>query len=299
MLTFSSILAVVAGSAYVYFFFSLVVSGINEWYARFVHRRARVLEAAMPELLGSVSCKAQSNLFFWRRRVPKCPNAAACRDNLATNFGAHPLIAGLASDYRFPSYIPPLHIGMVLVGLTLDVRPATPHQPPSIRVRRKIRGTATVITDAERKVMTGLIAGETNVRIVQARIEKWFDESGERVSGSYKRRTYRSLLFFSAVVTLLFNIDSILMFQTLAKSADATPTAGAAASALPLALGWNCSLTEWPCAPEGSAWAAIGGLLLTTLALTLGAPFWFDVLSKWVNLRQTGTPPQDRREITG
>jgi hypothetical protein len=35
----------------------------------------------------------------------------------------------------------------------------------------------------------------------------------------------------------------------------------------------------------------IVGLLLTAVALTLGAPFWFDLLSKLVKLRSSGDKP--------
>ncbi len=35
------------------------------------------------------------------------------------------------------------------------------------------------------------------------------------------------------------------------------------------------------------------GLLLTTLALTLGAPFWFDMINKLVNIRSGGKKPED------
>jgi hypothetical protein len=34
------------------------------------------------------------------------------------------------------------------------------------------------------------------------------------------------------------------------------------------------------------------GLLLTAGAVSLGAPFWFDLLNKAVNLRATGRPPE-------
>ena len=33
--------------------------------------------------------------------------------------------------------------------------------------------------------------------------------------------------------------------------------------------------------------------LVTALALSLGAPFWFDLLNRLVNLRQTGKPPDE------
>jgi hypothetical protein len=45
----------------------------------------------------------------------------------------------------------------------------------------------------------------------------------------------------------------------------------------------------WDKAPEGTAWISkILGILLTTLAMSLGAPFWFDMLKKAVNIRSSG-----------
>lgn len=40
------------------------------------------------------------------------------------------------------------------------------------------------------------------------------------------------------------------------------------------------------------------GLLLTVLALSQGAPFWFDLLQKLVNLRLAGNPPPDKKSTT-
>jgi hypothetical protein len=44
--------------------------------------------------------------------------------------------------------------------------------------------------------------------------------------------------------------------------------------------------------------AKVGGLLLTALMLSLGAPFWFDLLSKVARLRASGppAPPQEKRD---
>jgi hypothetical protein len=38
------------------------------------------------------------------------------------------------------------------------------------------------------------------------------------------------------------------------------------------------------------------GLLISVLAISMGAPFWFDTLSKFVNLRSAGTPPGETRK---
>ena len=38
------------------------------------------------------------------------------------------------------------------------------------------------------------------------------------------------------------------------------------------------------------------GLLITAFAVSLGAPFWFDVLNKAVSFRSSGTKPEEREE---
>jgi hypothetical protein len=67
---------------------------------------------------------------------------------------------------------------------------------------------------------------------------------------------------------------------------------------LPVPLGWH--FKKNPSDPQGfpfrpwrtyDFFAKLLGLLLTTFALSLGAPFWFDTLSRIARLRNSGTPP--------
>ncbi len=45
---------------------------------------------------------------------------------------------------------------------------------------------------------------------------------------------------------------------------------------------------------DAGAWAvALAGWLLTGFAVTFGAPFWFDVLGRFANLRAAGKKPAD------
>ena len=49
--------------------------------------------------------------------------------------------------------------------------------------------------------------------------------------------------------------------------------------------------------PVGAGWLVkIFGLLLTTLAIGQGAPFWFDLLQKLVNLRLAGDAPNEKKK---
>jgi hypothetical protein len=36
------------------------------------------------------------------------------------------------------------------------------------------------------------------------------------------------------------------------------------------------------------------GWLITAFAVSLGAPFWFDLLNKFVNVRASGKPPEEK-----
>ncbi len=51
----------------------------------------------------------------------------------------------------------------------------------------------------------------------------------------------------------------------------------------------------WRGLPQGAgAWLfKILGLAVTAIAVSFGAPFWFDLLNKLVNLRQTGKKPDE------
>ena len=74
--------------------------------------------------------------------------------------------------------------------------------------------------------------------------------------------------------------------------------------AIGLPLGWDTASTTPTCAQEtcdcSRFWCQLWritikgvGLMLTALALTLGAPFWFDMINKLVNIRSSGNKPED------
>jgi hypothetical protein len=58
-----------------------------------------------------------------------------------------------------------------------------------------------------------------------------------------------------------------------------------------LGLGW----TSFDDFSHQFGWRSFFGWLITALAISLGAPFWFDLLSKLVQLRGTGPKPDDKQ----
>lgn len=169
----------------------------------------------------------------------------------------------------------------------------------------------------------------TDLAEARARLEGWFDDAMDRVSGYYKRWAQLVIIVIAIVVATLFNVDTLAIASSLARDpakraalvsaaqeAVAHPPPGVAprpdasspegkqalatiaaiqseVAALELPVGWpDPSFNRESCC----SWLfkKILGVLLTAFALSLGAPFWFDLLGKLVNLRATGPAPDEK-----
>jgi hypothetical protein len=221
----------------------------------------------------------------------------------------------------YPSYLPSRTF---VAALTDMAREATSWQaeatPAEVeRARERVKAATGEIDEA--------IASIPNTRLSEALLavyrsagrdasafqhaaEQWFDDSMERVSGWYKRRVQLFLLAIATVVVLLLNADTITVGRVLwrddavraavVKQSEAAATSGsadavdAAVQELDLPLGWDFATGDGPSEiPDDplAIFAKVIGLALTIAAVLLGAPFWFDLLSKIMRVRSTGAPP--------
>jgi hypothetical protein len=187
-----------------------------------------------------------------------------------------------------------------------------------------------VLLDKTKREIT---AGEKGVRQFQDNLEGWYNDAMDRVGGWYKRWTQRILLGLAFVIVFAANADAVMLVQRLtmdsalrtsldtaaqdaAKLAPASNNGApnsdspriqavvAKAESLKLPLGWSLDPNDpwhvpwdkpWWILP-GWALSKLFGLLLSVFAVSLGAPFWFDTLSKFINLRGAGTPPGETKK---
>ncbi|MEM9775049.1 MAG: hypothetical protein AAF902_10740 [Chloroflexota bacterium] len=153
--------------------------------------------------------------------------------------------------------------------------------------------------------------------IAQARskIGDHFDQAMDRVSGWYKRQTAISIFGIALVVSVMLNVDSISLASSLANNPTLRSAVVAAAdngveelrgtvgeltensgtqdlvdelNQLGLPIGWNAQTI--PSTPAELV-NRILGWIVTTIAVSMGAPFWFDLLSKVSSLRIAGNKP--------
>jgi hypothetical protein len=186
--------------------------------------------------------------------------------------------------------------------------------------------------DALASVLSTTLATQgSSIQAVRLAIEKWFNDSMDRASGWYKRRTQARLLVIGLLLGFGCNIDTIGVARWLwqgdaarqsvvavaTEYAKNTPPPPADTSkdgmqkdghgkapTIPAQLAQIIDIDQkaaalqypigWPhTKQENSLWFLqyIFGSLLTAIAVSMGSTFWFDALTSIIKLRGTGPKP--------
>jgi hypothetical protein len=233
---------------------------------------------------------------------------------------------GVLPARPFPSYMNSKTFALTFLDTVAP--PPADKAVPSHDVLARARAYA-VAADTPESIRRPLLAfldqAGGDVARFRTSVETWFDLTMDRVSGWYKRRTQIALIIIAVIVTLIANADAVQVGRALwnddavraavvaqaqqaVDKGQATPDVGKGASqaadtlsqqvsdvkSLGLPLGWSTDSKDprW----FDSGWGAAGkvfGLIATMLALTLGAPFWFDLLGRVSRLRTTGKPERE------
>lgn len=256
------------------------------------------------------------------RNGPSPASSSETRAAHADMFFSHPAVqplvkppkSGSDGKGRRPSYVPSSTFATVLLNQATGGH-ATAATPGEVIARLPaVIGAA--VTDIGDEVTNVTANGAADLTALRAKIEHWYDTSMQRVAGWYKRKVQLALTIIALIVSIGLNADSIgvansLWSDTTLRSvivADAGQTVGSGSNSgssqdittaldqakeLHLPLGWGHRGSGPSATPNdfGSWLSKIGGILLTTFALTLGAPFWFDILGRLVQLKGTGAKP--------
>jgi hypothetical protein len=277
----STILDVAIAIVFIYLLVSLVVSAINEFIAALLKSRAKNLSKGIQALLQDPSQAG------WVARLYQ-----------------HPLIQSLSSPNSKPSYIPSRAFALALLDL---IAPATADGARTLADLKT--GMANLPQPLQRTLTNLLDEAQHDVERLKTQIEIWFNNGMDRASGWYKRKTQWIQFFLGLSLVILLNIDSVHIGRTLfavnsplraslvesAKSFVAQPGGTnrpmkdvvEAISTASLPIGWSEL-------PRRDQWLTmILGWLITAFAVSLGAPFWFDLLNKFVNVRASGKAPEE------
>ncbi len=318
----STLLDIVIGLIFVYLLLSLICSALNEIIERFLKNRAVDLERGIRELLHEEKGKGLLKAFY-----------------------EHPLVSGLFKDQydpektrKLPSYIPARTFALALMDIVLPGQAETASGTAGATATTAATGAISAPTSALReaignlgnadvkRALTALVdAAGNDISKARENIEAWYNNSMERVSGWYKRRSQLFILVLGFLVVVAINADTIAITTSLSRDKAARdslvaaaqdyvkkqPDTGEAAARvkdysdkirnLGLPFGWKdgkpLPISGKAKSEESMSWPLkVIGWLITTVAISLGAPFWFDLLNKFMAVRSSMKPKEKSPE---
>jgi hypothetical protein len=241
----------------------------------------------------------------------------------------------------------------------LEKQPKARAKSPALAKVRRGVAALSVISPEVNQTLNALLLnveeyateGERHLTKARQSVEKWFDDSMDRVSGEFKRHSQWVALIIGLVIAIILNVDSVdltlylwrepAVRQGLAENAskfelpqeqlEANPEQALQNfrdqfAGLSLPIGWginegtglstmdiNCQLfpdaqqafgipVPWSnrciSPPQSTSQTnfllKLAGIFMTAVAARQGAPFWFDILKRFVNIRSTGANPDEK-----
>lgn len=316
----SQIVDIAIGLIFVYLLLSLICSVLNEWVAALFSMRAKNLEAGIRNLLQGAQ-KDGKNIAD-----------EIYSHGLITALFKPSVVDKALKNEGFPSYIPSRTFGLALLDV---IAPAKDGNSQTIE-NLKTSIAALPEGQAKTALLALLTDAGDSVQKFRTNVEGWFDATMDRVSGWYKRKSQVIILVFALIVSVGLNADSIVIVDQLIRdpvfrnsmvtaaqeyvkdpknspipASDTSDPQKAASEAkqkaqqleqklesLNVPLGWKRGTDgQVVVPPDATGWALkLVGLLLTAIALSLGAPFWFDMLNKFIVVRSTIKPHEKSPE---
>lgn len=305
----SAVLDVAIGLAFIYLLLAIFCTAINEWLAGVLKSRGKMLAQGIAELLngqaGTHTGQADAAVGFLK------------------DFYGHPLISGMMRDKKHPAYIPARTFATVLLDLV------TSHKSGVLSFDDVEEGLSNLPDGEVKRALMALIQDtERDLDVAKKRIEAWYDDAMDRVTGWYKRHTQVLTLLVALVLVGATNADTLHIARRLwadptlrsqiveeAKVRAGKPRPSVAVdykdqdplkptvrgpgdtvsqneqALLGQVLGWHADIVR---SNDFWDWAGtVVGWLLSVVAISLGAPFWFDLLNRFMNIRSAGRSPDE------
>jgi hypothetical protein len=317
-------LDVAIGLVFVFFILAIVCSGINEAISSLLRWRAQMLERGLWELLRDPDADEKATEALRQlKEHPLIKPMLYPKTKQAGHREAPPELdeKGRPKTNRktdFPSYIASRTFSSALLGMNQRVIQVAEGTDLKEGMRKIEDSIAAIPSKPVQEALTALLHNAQGESVAFRRnVEQWYDDQMERVSGWYRRRIQIVLWVLAFAVAFALNADALQIAKRLwvepstraalvnqaqagSTAADDQPDAAQELEELAVPLGWHLATVRDD--PQGfpvysdweMIWALVSkliGLTLTAVAISFGAPFWFDTLSKLARLRNSGAPP--------
>jgi hypothetical protein len=317
-------LDVMIGLVFIYVLLALVCTVANEIIAGILDSRTKNLRLGINNLLGEIPVTMMQRV---RAYVRSSPAALNQQKSLVEEFYSHPLIKTLSEDGTPPSYIPPATFALSLLDMFAPAKGEGERKVEEFAAGVKDR--LKEYPHIQRTLLILIDESGNDMGKLKSNLEGLFNNAMERVSGWYKKKTQIPLLLLAMFFCILSNADSIRIAKNIyndgalrsamvaqaedyARKAQPLPAEKGAATTpeldntvaeirkLGIRFGWDNEewqllRNDWQKKDGPKEWPfRVVGYLITALAVSLGAPFWFDMLNKMVSIRAVGKSPGEK-----
>lgn len=273
----NTVLDVGLGLIMMFLMLSLACTVLNEYIAGVMRLRARMLAAEIPKLIDDAG--------------------------LLATFEQHGLISTQRSaGGGQASYLSSTAVAKALLD---SLNPAKP-----VALVPDVMEAAKALPESNVKdaILLAATSAGSDMDRLRHDVAAWFDNAMDRLSGVYKRNMQWISLGVGLALVVVLNADTVNVAYALWRDgslrSDIVSMAGQVHASDPVKLTSNVKNIEGDLRPFPFGWTGallptdaagifskILGLLITALSISLGAPFWFDLLSKFVDVRFAGTKP--------
>jgi len=285
------ILDIAIGLVFIYLVMSLACTAVREGLASLTNARVKNLVQGIQNLLGTANAAVSSDKFY-----------------------DHGLIQSMYENGAKPSYIPARTFALTVLNLLTDKDNST---------IADVKTAISNLPDGKAKQSLSALASAAgdDLSKLQDNIELWFNDSMDRVSAWYKRKTQWVVMIVAIALAALVNVDTLRIVDALshdkslrdalvaeAQQAVKNPVDSGGQQITPqqaaetvnksikglenlgIPIGWK---GEQPLEGWAILWKILG-ILVSAAAMTVGAPFWFDLLNKLITIRASGDAPNEK-----
>lgn len=305
----STVLDVAIGLIFIYLLLAILCTAINEYIAHVFASRGKLLAKGILGMLSPDSTPPSP--------VPNEPAAGQPAGNnpqidLVKDFYQHGLLCGLwEKNGKHPSYISAQTFATIIMDVLAKGNDA------AVTFAQLMKGVEKLPPGKAQSALLALLrTAQGDVAKARQAIETWYNNTMDRVTGWYKKHLQLITLAVAIVLTVAANGDTVSIVRQLWKNpverariieaaklreqkqppaANVTENPALTSNEQSIIggfLGWNASDLHFPEKIDWVKWILrLLGWLLTIFAISLGAPFWFDVLRKVMSIRSSGPPP--------
>ncbi|KAA3622895.1 MAG: hypothetical protein DWQ02_25440 [Bacteroidetes bacterium] len=304
------ILTVILGVVFVLLVLSLLATTIMELIAAFMHLRGKNLKKALGNMLVGLKDDGTTE-----------------DESFLEKFKNNALFRQLSHKYSNkttnpPSYLSAKSFQSILFDIILG--------DEKISEQDVIKEINNIENADLRNVLNQLVRdADGKLEGFKENVETWYDSVMDRATGWYKRQAKKILIYVGLVMAIILNADTLAIYERLESDPETLAQVVAMAEEMaakpdsasivkqnmsfeeastelnallennlntiksPLGLGWKNvdfeKITVYDWLTKALGW------IITALAISLGAPFWFDILKKIVSIRSSGGTTTEKK----